>query len=141
MLGQPIGGLTIDRLTPHPLSLDSAPDRINRIGILRLSDMLEMVGWFTLIVCSTLIVLALIDVPYQIWKNKKDLKKAIQNQKIARINFCSIDKDGEKCAEYIEKEINAEIRGTLANKKEKPTGNCTICSKKAKEVVYIGKSY
>jgi prolyl-tRNA synthetase len=74
-------------------------------------------------------------------KNKKDLKKAIQNKKVARVNFCSINKDGEKCAEYIEKEINAEVRGTLANKKERPTGNCVICSKKASVVVYIGKSY
>jgi len=74
-------------------------------------------------------------------KTKQDIKKAIKDKKIARVNFCSIDKQGEKCAEYVEKEINAEIRGTLANKKEKPTGKCVICGKPAKEVVYIGKSY
>jgi len=74
-------------------------------------------------------------------KTKEDIKKAIKNKKIARVNFCSIDKQGEKCAEIIEKEINAEVRGVLANKKEKPTGKCIICNKPAKEVVYVGKSY
>jgi len=74
-------------------------------------------------------------------KTKQDIKKIIKDKKIARVNFCSINKQGEKCAEYVEKEINAEVRGTLANKKEKPTGKCVICGKPAKEVVYIGRSY
>ncbi len=74
-------------------------------------------------------------------RTKQEIKTAIKNKKIAKVNFCSIDKKGEKCAEIIEKEIGAEIRGILANKKEKATGNCVICNKPAKEVVYIGKSY
>ena len=43
----------------------------------------------------------------------------------------------------IEKEIKADVRGILANKKEEPFGNkkCLICGKSAEEVVYIGKSY
>jgi len=74
-------------------------------------------------------------------KTKEEIKKAFKDKKIARIDFCSIEKPGIKCAEYIEKNIGAEVRGILANKKEKPSGNCIICNKKAKEVVYIGKSY
>ncbi|MBU2562693.1 MAG: proline--tRNA ligase [Nanoarchaeota archaeon] len=74
-------------------------------------------------------------------KTKKELKKIIDDKKIARANFCSVDEKGEICAEYIEKEINAEVRGTRADKKERPKGNCIICGKSAKEVVYIGKSY
>ncbi len=74
-------------------------------------------------------------------KTKKDMIKAIHDKKVAKVNFCSTDKQGEKCAEIIEKEMNAEVRGTLANKKEKPTGKCIICGKPAKEVVYVGKSY
>ncbi len=74
-------------------------------------------------------------------KTKEELKKIIKNKKIARINFCSTKESGEKCAQIIEKEINAEIRGNLANKKEKATGKCIICGKSAKEVVYVGKSY
>jgi len=74
-------------------------------------------------------------------KTKEEIKKAFKDKKMARIDFCSIDAPGLKCAEYIEKNIGAEVRGILANKKEKPKGNCIICNKKATEVVYIGKSY
>ena len=74
-------------------------------------------------------------------KTKEEIKKTILNKKVAKVNFCSIEKEGEKCAEYVEKKIGAEIRGVLADEKEKPAGNCIICNKNAKEVVYIGKSY
>ncbi len=74
-------------------------------------------------------------------KTKQDLKKIINDKKIAKINFCSIEKQGESCAEIIEKEMSAQVRGILANKKEKPSGNCIICGKKANEVVYVGRSY
>ena len=74
-------------------------------------------------------------------KSKSDIKKAVDNGKMARVNWCDVNKDGERCAEMVEKEIGADIRGTLANKKEKPNGNCVICNKKATEVVYIARSY
>ena len=74
-------------------------------------------------------------------KTKDQIKKAMKEGKIARVNWCSLDKKAMKCAEYIEKELNAEVKGTLANKKEKPTGKCVICDKPAREVVYIAKSY
>jgi prolyl-tRNA synthetase len=74
-------------------------------------------------------------------KTKKEIEKAIENKKIARVSFCSTDKEGTKCAEIIEKEISAEVRGTKANESEKVAGNCVICGKKAEAVVYIGKSY
>ena len=60
--------------------------------------------------------------------------------KIARCGFCSVEKQGEKCAGIIEKQINAEVRGTKL-KKEKPKGKCVICNKPAKHIVYIAKSY
>ena len=74
-------------------------------------------------------------------KTIENLKIAMKKRKIARVNFCSVEKEGLSCAENIEKEINAEVRGTMANKKEKPSGKCIICNKPAKEIVYIGKSY
>ncbi len=74
-------------------------------------------------------------------KTKEEIKKTIGEKKIARANFCSIDKEGEKCAEYIEKQMNAEVRGSLADKKEAPKGTCLVCNKPAREIVYIGKSY
>ena len=74
-------------------------------------------------------------------KTKEDIKKAMKEGKIARVNFCSVENHGEKCAEYVEKEIGAEIRGTLADKKEKPFGKCVICNSLANVVAYVAKSY
>lgn len=71
----------------------------------------------------------------------EEIKDAINNKKIARVSFCSIEKQGEKCAEVIEKKLNASVRGIRIDKKEKPKRNCIICGKKAKHVVYIAKSY
>jgi len=73
--------------------------------------------------------------------NKNQLKKAMNQVKIARVSWCDISEKGKKCAEIVEKEINVDVRGTLANKKEIPKGKCIICNKKANVVVYIGKSY
>lgn len=74
-------------------------------------------------------------------KSKQDVKKVLNETKIARFNFCSIESDGEKCAEIIEKEFEGEIRGIKFDKTEKPTGNCVFCNKKAKVIAYAGKSY
>jgi len=76
-------------------------------------------------------------------KTKEDLEKALKHGKIARVNFCSVGDKGVPCADKVEREMNAEIRGTMANKSEKPfgEGKCIICGKKADEVVYVGKSY
>jgi len=74
-------------------------------------------------------------------KTKDELKKALENKKIARIDFCSIGKEGISCAETVEKDFNAFVRGVRHDKKETPKGKCMFCGKKATEVVYIAKSY
>ena len=74
---------------------------------------------------------------------KEELKEVIDAGKIARCGFCSVDDSGVGCAEIVEKEVNAEVRGTKLVE-EKPVGKaskCVVCSKKAKEVVYIGRAY
>jgi len=73
--------------------------------------------------------------------DKKEVKKALTAGKLGRINFCSTQKEGTACADMAEKEFAGDIRGTLANKKEKPNGKCVFCGKPAKEVVYVGRSY
>ena len=73
-------------------------------------------------------------------KTKEDIQDAIEHNKIARCDFCSIGKEGIKCAEEIEKRFGAEVRGKKLTH-EKAHGKCIICNKPAKEVVYIGKSY
>jgi len=74
-------------------------------------------------------------------KTKKDADEALKNKKIVKADFCSIEKDGTACAEIVEKELGAFVRGVRHDKKEKPQGKCIICGKAAKEVVYIAKSY
>jgi flagellar biosynthetic protein FlhB len=55
--------------------------------LLRLGDLdidvalkqgMTMVGWSSVLIASTLIVLALIDVPFQLWQHKRDLKMTQQ---------------------------------------------------------------
>lgn len=74
-------------------------------------------------------------------KNIKEVELAIKEGKIAKCSFCSVEKDGEKCAEIIEKEINAQVRGTKFDEKTKISGKCAVCGKPAKHIVYIAKSY
>ena len=76
-------------------------------------------------------------------KNKLDIKRVLNEGKIAKFNFCSLDKEGESCAAYIEKELLADVRGCLGNKIEKPFNDkkCPFCGKLAKFVVYSGRSY
>jgi prolyl-tRNA synthetase len=74
-------------------------------------------------------------------KNLKEIKETIRQGAIARCAFCSLDKDGEKCAEIIEKEIEAQVRGTRLDEKEKPSGKCAVCGENAHHIVYIAKSY
>ncbi len=74
-------------------------------------------------------------------KSAEDVKTALAKKKIARCNFCSISKKGEKCAETVEKKFLAFVQGILHNKKEKAKGKCIFCNKKAENVVYIAKSY
>ena len=74
-------------------------------------------------------------------KSLSEIKKALEQNKIVKASFCSIEMDGAKCAEKIEKEMGGFVRGIRVDKKEKPEGNCVICNKKAKEVVYVAKAY
>ena len=74
-------------------------------------------------------------------KTEKDVKKILDEGKVAKVDFCSTDKNGLKCAQIVEKNLGAEVRGTLANTNEKARGNCPFCGKHAKKVVYIGRSY
>jgi prolyl-tRNA synthetase len=73
--------------------------------------------------------------------DKKLIKKALDSGKVARFSFCSADKEGEGCAGYIEKELQARVMGTRGDLNEKASGKCPFCGKKNIVVVYAGKSY
>ncbi len=69
-----------------------------------------------------------------------ELKKLIDAGNVVRCGFCSVGSEGTACAEKIEKECGADVRGTKLEA-EKVSGNCIACGEKARAVVYIGRSY
>ena len=73
-------------------------------------------------------------------KDVSEMKKAIESGSIARCGFCSVEMDGAKCAEVVEKEVGADVRGTKLEK-EKASGKCVVCGKPAKHVVYVARQY
>jgi prolyl-tRNA synthetase len=74
-------------------------------------------------------------------KNLSEVKKIIEDGGIARIEFCSVESGGEKCAEIIEKKTGAQVRGTRMDEKQLTKGKCAICGKKASHVVYVARAY
>ncbi len=74
-------------------------------------------------------------------KTFSDLKKELKKGGFVRVNWCSVREDGESCAERVEKDFSAKVRGLRVDRKEKPTGKCIVCGQKADEVVYIARQY
>ncbi len=74
-------------------------------------------------------------------KNIDEIKKAINSGMIARCDFCSVGNEGISCAEVVEKQAGAKVRGKKLIPEKPSTGKCAICGKAAKEVVYIAKDY
>ncbi|KKM97027.1 hypothetical protein LCGC14_1172230 [marine sediment metagenome] len=73
---------------------------------------------------------------------KKDAAiEAINNGRIVCCGFCSIDKDGEPCAEVVEKEIGALVRGKRVDEEKHEFDSCIVCGEPASCTVYIAKSY
>ena len=72
-------------------------------------------------------------------KKSMDLAKLYDAEKTEKILIKL--QASEKKVEKIEKELGGFVRGIRVDKKETPKDNCVICGKKAKEVVYIAKSY
>ncbi len=74
-------------------------------------------------------------------KDKKSIKTEIESGKIVKGEFCSVTNEGRNCAEWIEKETQAYVRGTRLDETEKLKGTCIICGKKSSAIVYIARSY
>lgn len=67
--------------------------------------------------------------------------EAINNGKIVCCGFCSIDMDAYHCAEVVEKELGAFVRGKRVDVEKHEFATCLICGKPAGCTVYIAKSY
>ncbi len=73
-----------------------------------------------------------------------ELKKIIEEHRgFIKVPFCSIDFDGEKCAEELKAAtIGGVVSGTKFENPEKAHHQrCIICNKEAKHIVYVAKSY
>ena len=68
-------------------------------------------------------------------------KEAIGNGKIVCCGFCSIDMTGYNCAEKIEKDLGAFVRGKRVDKEKHEFATCLVCGEPANCTVYIAKSY
>ena len=69
----------------------------------------------------------------------KDILK--KHRGFVKAPFCSIDMDGEKCAEVLKAETSAYVCGVpLHEEKVKKGASCCVCGKEAKHVVYIAMS-
>ncbi len=72
-----------------------------------------------------------------------ELKESLKKGGFVRVDFCSIDKDGEECARLAKEEYGGDVRGILFEKNERPASGakCIFCGRDAKEVVYIARQY
>lgn len=73
----------------------------------------------------------------------KQLEEIIKKHKgFVKIPFCSDDFEGQDCADKLkDKTDGVTVCGIRVGGKDKVTGKCIMCGKKAKSVVYVAKSY
>jgi prolyl-tRNA synthetase len=74
----------------------------------------------------------------------EELINHLNHRRMIKIPFCSIDLDGEACAEQIKDEMaGAEVRGIDVNETEEPAKDqtCFMCGEPAQCFVYVGKQY
>jgi prolyl-tRNA synthetase len=69
--------------------------------------------------------------------NIEELRSYMDQKKLVRINWCG----DFNCAERLKEQVSGEIRGTLWDHKEEPTGPCIACGDPAKCVAYVSRTY
>jgi prolyl-tRNA synthetase len=78
-------------------------------------------------------------------KTMDDIKKIMNNHRgFVKVPFCSVDKDGEGCADILKEATQGgNVCGTTYPKTEKVSkgDKCIVCGKDAKHIVYVAKSY
>ena len=68
----------------------------------------------------------------------EELKTLIEQRKIAKVNWCG----DPQCAYELKGQVTGEVRGTLWERHEVPTGTpCIVCGEPANEVAYVARSY
>ena len=76
-------------------------------------------------------------------KTLEEVESLAKQGGFIRAPFCSIDEDGEKCAEILQERTGLKVRGVLIDKEEKPEegDRCIVCGRKANVIVYLAKAY
>jgi prolyl-tRNA synthetase len=70
------------------------------------------------------------------------LGKLLEEGKIVRVPFCSLEMDGKPCYEKIKESLKAEVRGSMFGEKEKPKGKkCMVCGNGAQHYAYVARQY
>jgi prolyl-tRNA synthetase len=55
--------------------------------------------------------------------------------------FCTMEKEGEKCADAVKEKCYANVRGARYGENERAHGKCIACGKPAGAIVYIARQY
>ncbi|MHA1968352.1 MAG: hypothetical protein ACW964_11170, partial [Candidatus Hodarchaeales archaeon] len=74
----------------------------------------------------------------------EELVDHLENKKMVKIPWCSIDLDGEDCADELKDQFaGAQVRGIDVHETETPSedASCFLCGNQAKCFVYVGKQY
>ena len=75
----------------------------------------------------------------------EELKSLLNTHRgFVSVPFCSIDFDGEKCADKIKEDTAGNVCGIPWSESERLSSdgkNCVVCGKSAKHIVFVAKSY
>ncbi|HIQ50332.1 MAG TPA: proline--tRNA ligase [Nanoarchaeota archaeon] len=76
-------------------------------------------------------------------KSFEELQELIKKGGFIKAPFCDIDKNGEKCAEELQRKTALKVRGIPVENQEKPEEGekCIVCGKPAKYIVWLAKAY
>ena len=67
----------------------------------------------------------------------EELRTYMEQKKLVKINWC----EDISCSERLKDQVSGEIRGTLWDRKEEPTGPCIVCNDPAKSIAYVSRTY
>jgi prolyl-tRNA synthetase len=67
----------------------------------------------------------------------EELKCQMDERRIVRVNWCG----DLSCAFEIKDQVAGEVRGTLWERHEEPTGDCVVCGDKGKYIAYVSRTY
>jgi len=67
----------------------------------------------------------------------EELRRHMDDRKIVRVNWCGDD----HCAFEIKDQVAGEVRGTLWERHEEPTGPCVVCGDKGQYIAYVSRTY